>query len=111
MMRPGIVLHLVLSLGLLVLSISPAFANAFPNSLWIGNDTNAGAPILNTDTSGNVLRLGPPGSGVGFGVDLVTSELFVNDFFSSAAVYDLNTLAFIRRVPFIGGSIVCEDLS
>jgi len=96
---------------LLVLVSSPALAAPFSNSLWIGNDTNSGFPILNTDTSGNLLRFGPAGSGVGFAVDLAANELFVNDAFSSATVYNLTTLAPITTVPFIGGSIASEDLS
>lgn len=101
----------IFGLAVLALSIMPAFATAIPDSLWIGNDTNSAFPILNTDTSGNLLRFGPTGSGVGFAVDLAANELFVNSSFNSANIYNLDTLALTGTVSFIGGTINSEDLS
>ena len=107
-----VLLPSVLGLALLLsLFTGSALAAPFANSLWIGNDTNASFPILNTDTSGNLLRFGPTGPAVGFAVDLSANELFVNNLFAGATVYDLTTLAPITTVPFIGGSISSEDIS
>jgi hypothetical protein len=97
--------------GLLLLAaavVPVANGAVFVNSLWIGNDTVAGFPILNTDTSGNVLQT-LPGVGIGFGVDLGNNILYVNTNFFSATPYNLTTLT--PGTPVALDSIASEDLS
>ncbi len=73
--------------------VAPAFADLTPGTLWIGNDTNAADGILNTTTTGTLLRTIPNTAGVGFAIDESTNSLYVNSTFSGGGVYDLNTLA------------------
>ena len=78
------------------------------STIWIGNDTNTSAPILETTTSGTVLRTLPGTSAVGFGVDVANDLLYVNSTFTAAARYDLSTLAPAGSVPL---GVTSEDLS
>ena len=71
----------------------PAFAGATPNSLWIGNDGNGAVGILNTDTSGLVLRTIAGTSAIGFAVDESTNQLYVNNAGGGGSIYNLDTLA------------------
>lgn len=87
---------------------SSAYATSFANSLWIGNDFNAHFPILNTDDTGAVLQT-LPGIGIGFGIDLGSGTLYVNDAFTSATPYDLATLT--PGAPVVLGGVFSEDLS
>jgi hypothetical protein len=100
----------LLGLGLLVSGVvSTATAIPYANSLWIGNDTNAAAGILNTDRTGMVLQTIAGTASQGFGVDVANGILYVNSNFVSAVPYDLATLT-----PGVGvslGGVVSEDLS
>jgi hypothetical protein len=73
--------------------IAPAFADATPGTLWIGNDTNAGAGILNMTTTGTLLRSIPNTSGIGFAIDESTNSLYVNNSGGGGSIYNLDTLA------------------
>jgi streptogramin lyase len=76
--------------GVLVCA-SSAFADTTPGSLWIGNDGNSGDGILNTNTSGTVLRTIANTSAIGFAID--GNSLYVNNVGGGGGIYDLNTLA------------------
>ena len=71
---------------------SSAFADTTPGSLWIGNDTNTSDAILNTTTSGTVLRSIANTVGVGFAIDESSNKLYVNSTFAGGGIYDLDTL-------------------
>jgi hypothetical protein len=98
----------LLGLGLLASGVVST-ATAIPNTLWIGNDTNASAGILNTDRTGVVLDTIAGTAAQGFGVDVANQILYVNSDFINAVPYDLATLT-----PGVGvslGGVVSEDLS
>jgi hypothetical protein len=79
-----------LAAGVLLFTAS-AVADSTAGSLWIGNDTNASLGILNTSTSGTLLRSIADTVGVGFGID--GNTLYVNSLFIGGNTYDLDTLA------------------
>jgi hypothetical protein len=64
-------------------------ADTFPNTLWIGNDV-AAAPILNTTTTGIVLRQIDTTQAVGLAID--SNKLYVNSTTSGGNIYNLDTL-------------------
>jgi len=64
-------------------------ADTFPNTLWIGNDGTAAAPILNTTTTGTVLRQINSTAAVGLAID--SNKLYVNSL-SGGNIYNLDTL-------------------
>ena len=64
-------------------------ADTFPNTLWIGNDV-AAAPILNTTTTGIVLRQIDATQAVGLAID--SNKLYVNSTTSGGNIYNLDTL-------------------
>jgi hypothetical protein len=97
-----------IGLGLLASGIVST-ATAIPNTLWIGNDTNAAAGILNTDRTGVVLRTIANTASVGFGVDVANGILYTNQNFTDATPRDLATLT---PGPVVNlGGVVSEDLS
>ena len=61
--------------GMLVWATS-VLADTTPNSLWIGNDQNTTFPILNTTTTGTVLRTIPGTSAIGFAIDESSNRLY-----------------------------------
>ena len=98
--------------------VSPAFGDITPGTLWIGNDTNAADGILNTTTTGTVLRTIPNTVGVGFAIDESTNSLYVNSTFAGGGIYNLDTLAVTgsftlphssEDMTFSGGSIWSGD--
>jgi hypothetical protein len=64
-------------------------ADTFPNTLWIGNDGTAAAPILNTTTTGVVLRQINSTAANGLAID--SNKLYVNSL-SGGNFYNLDTL-------------------
>ena len=76
-----------------IVCMTPAFADLTPNSLWIGNDGNAGVGILNTTTTGTLLRTIPNTLAIGFAVDESTNRLYVNNNGGGGGIYNLDTLA------------------
>ena len=64
-----------LAAGILICTAT-VMADTFPNTLWIGNDGTAAAPILNTTTTGIVLRQIDNTAAVGLAID--SNKLYVN---------------------------------
>jgi hypothetical protein len=65
-------------------------ADSTPNTLWIGNDTNASAGVLNTDLTGTVLRtIANTGAN---GIAINGNSLYVN-LSGGGGIYNLDTLA------------------
>jgi hypothetical protein len=90
--------RILVALGFVVaIFVCPNVADADPNAdnLWLGNDTNASLGLLNTTTTGTVLRTIPNTAGVGFAVDTTLNRLYVNSTFTGGGVYDLSTLALV----------------
>jgi len=68
----------LLAVALLVAdTMGAAHAAGFDNSLWIGNDTGSSLGVLNTDTTGAVLRTLPNVSAIGFAVDVANGKLYI----------------------------------
>jgi len=102
--------------GMLVWATS-VLADTTPNSLWIGNDQNTTFPILNTTTTGTVLRTIPGTSAIGFAIDESSNRLYVNSGFGGG-IYNLDTLASVgsfslphssEDMTFAGGFIWSGD--
>ena len=97
-------------------------ADTFPNTLWIGNDGTAAAPILNTTTTGVVLRQINSTAAVGLAID--SNKLYVNSL-SGGNFYNLDSLRrtqairspcrsqlrpdILRRVP-LGGELLVPSI-
>jgi hypothetical protein len=74
---------------------------------------------VNVDKTGALLRPGPAGPVVGYGVDVANNTLYVNDSFDGFTPYNLTTLAPGTHVPislgvyedftFNGSKIVASD--
>jgi len=73
--------------GILICTAT-VMADTFPNTLWIGNAT-ASAPILNTTTTGIVLRQIDNTAALGLAID--ANKLYVNAL-SGGNTYNLDTL-------------------
>src|SRR5262249_7006135 len=93
-----------------IVTVGMASAQSFDNSLWIGNDTGSSIGVLNTDTTGVVLRTLPNVSATGFAVDVAHGKLYIAEGLNVISEWDLNTLAAIRRVGVAGISFF-EDLT
>ena len=65
------------------------------NTLWIGNSQDASLGILNTTTTGTVLRTIPNTTAIGFAIDESANSLYVNNMGSGGGIYNLDTLATI----------------
>jgi len=74
--------------GILICTAT-VMADTFPSTLWIGNDGTAAAPILNTTTTGIVLRQIDNTAAVGLAID--SNKLYVNSL-SGGNFYNLDTL-------------------
>lgn len=74
--------------GILICTAT-VMADTFPNTLWIGNDGTTAAPILNTTTTGIVLRQIDNTATVGLAID--SNKLYVNSL-SGGKFYNLDTL-------------------
>src|SRR6185369_5395771 len=79
---------IVLAAGILICT-DTVMADAFPNTLWIGNSV-AAAPILNTTTTGVVLRQIDNTLAVGLAID--SNKLYVNSQLPKSNFYNLDTL-------------------
>ena len=77
-----------LTAGILICAAT-VMADTFPNTLWVGNDV-AAAPILNTTTTGIVLRQIASTEAVGLAID--SNKLYVNSTTSGGNTYNLDTL-------------------
>jgi hypothetical protein len=83
-------------LVVIVLFSLPAQSMATAYSLWIGNDTNVSFPVLNTDTSGTLLRTGGNVNATGFAIDAANNTIYygAGDWVGSLITpRDLTTLA------------------
>jgi len=78
-----------LAAGILMCTAT-VMADTFPNTLWVGNDGTAAAPILNTTTTGVVLRQIDNTAAVGLAID--SNKLYVNSTTSGGNIYNLDTL-------------------
>ena len=78
-----------LAAGILICTAT-VMADTFPNTLWVGNDGTAAAPILNTTTAGVVLRQIDNTAAVGLAID--SNKLYVNSTTSGGNIYNLDTL-------------------
>jgi len=78
-----------LAAGILICTAT-VMADTFPNTLWVGNDGTAAAPILNTTTTGVVLRQIDNTAAVGLAID--SNKLYVNSTTSGGNIYNLDTL-------------------
>jgi hypothetical protein len=99
---------------------SSAFADTTPGTLWIGNNTNASLDILNTTTTGTVLRSIVNTSAIGFAIDESSNKLFVSSSITGGGIYDLNTLGTVGSftlphksldMTFSGGFIWSGDFT
>jgi hypothetical protein len=94
-----------------------AQAVATPYSLWIGNDTQTQWAVLNTDTSGTVLRTGGNVNVTGFAIDTANNTIYygAGDWTGSLiTARDLTTLAptgVSFNTPAVGGSNWGEDMA
>jgi YD repeat-containing protein len=77
----------------LCLSSSTAIAASFPNSLWVGTDNTANLAVLNTDTSGNILRSVPTTEATGFAIDLTGNIVYFGRSDATITPRNLDTLA------------------
>jgi len=77
----------------LFLVSSTATAASFPNSLWIGTDNTGGRAVLNTDTSGSVLRSVPSTEATGFAIDLPGNIIYFGTSGATITPRNLDTLA------------------
>jgi len=68
-------------------------AASFPNSLWVGTDNTASLAVLNTDTSGNVLRSVPITEATGFAIDLTGNIVYFGRSDATITPRNLDTLA------------------
>ena len=105
----GRLISSLFGLGLLAAGGAVSTAHAIPNTLWIGNDTNAAVGILNTDRAGMVLRTIADTASQGFGVDVANQILYVNEDFLNAVPFALGPLT--PGTPVSLGGVVSEDLS
>jgi len=80
---------IVLAAGILMCTAT-VMADTFPNTLWVGNDGTAAAPILNTTTTGVVLRQIDNTLAVGLAID--SNKLYVNSQLPKSNFYNLDTL-------------------
>jgi sugar lactone lactonase YvrE len=105
---------LVMAVALIALG-QPALGASYPNSLWLGNDTNSSLGVLNVDRSGAVLQQGIYLSVSGLAIDPTTQTLFVGEGYSFNRItpYDIDTLAPSGpsvTIPMLPGGAV-EDLA
>jgi hypothetical protein len=95
----------------------PAHSVATPYSLWIGNDTYTEYPVLNTDTSGTLLRTGGNVNATGFAIDSANNIIYygAGDWVgSSITALDLTTLTptgVSFDTPSVTGSSWGEDMT
>ena len=74
----------MLSAMLLTLGASTAEAVvSYPDSLWVGNASNASFPVLNIDKSGTVLRTDPNPDVTGFAIDLAANTIYYGSAFTT----------------------------
>jgi hypothetical protein len=72
--------------------VTTAFAQSFPNSLWIGTDNTPTRQTLNTDRSGRVLRIAPPEEATGIAIDAANNRIFFGTHDGAITPHDLTTL-------------------
>lgn len=89
-MKSTRVFVLLCAVAAILVCATAASADSTPNTLWIGNDTNAGSGVLNTDLTGTVLRtIANTGSN---GIAIDGNSLYVN-LSLGGGIYNLDTLA------------------
>jgi YD repeat-containing protein len=83
----------VLMAALFLLLVSgTATATSYPNSLWIGTDNFTNLTVLNTDTSGNILRSVPTTEATGFAIDLTGNIVYFGTSTATITPRNLDTL-------------------
>ncbi len=88
---------------------STATAASFPNSLWVGTDNIGTRAVLNTDTSGNVLRSVPTTEATGFAIDLPGNIVYFGTSGATITPRNLDTLA--AGTPFSPATGFSEDMT
>ena len=90
----------MLSATLLMLGASSsAEAVSYPDSLWVGNASNASFPVLNIDKSGTVLRTDPNPDVTGFAINVAGNTIYYGSAFTTPQFtpeitpHDLGSLA------------------
>jgi hypothetical protein len=84
---------------LLILGASAAEAVSYPDSLWIGNNSNSSFAVLNIDKTGAVLRSDPNPDVTGFAINLAANTIYYGSAFTTPQFtpeitpHDLGSLA------------------
>ena len=98
----------VLSVSFLLAAASTVHATSFPLSLWIGTD-NGGSLVLNTDTSGNILRSVAVES-VGFAIDVANDTIYFGTL-GSGDITPRNLTTLTPGSPITGPVAGQEDMT
>ena len=98
----------VLFASMLLGTADTAHATSFPLSLWIGTD-NGGSPVLNTDTSGNILRSVAVES-VGFAIDVASDTIYFGTL-GSGDITPRNLTTLTPGSPITGPNAGQEDMT
>jgi hypothetical protein len=92
-MKSARVFVLLCAVAAILVCATTASADLTPGTLWIGNDQNGGVGILNTTTTGTLIRTISNTSAIGFAIDEGANSLYVNNGGGGGGIYNLDTLA------------------